>query len=74
MRVLQVARKPRQTALLLYFQGCKCAEFKFHRRLLSLFLTILVAYLLVLALVRMFESHLIFFPNYHGRLHLSDPC
>jgi fermentation-respiration switch protein FrsA (DUF1100 family) len=40
----------------------------FHRRLLSLFLTILVAYLLVLALVRMFESHLIFFPNYPGRL------
>ena len=28
----------------------------FHRRLLSLLLTILVAYLLVLALVRMFES------------------
>src|SRR5207253_8365708 len=40
----------------------------FHRRLLSLFLTILVAYLLVLAIVRMFESHLIFFPNYPGRL------
>src|SRR5438046_8817716 len=40
----------------------------FHRRLLSLFLTILVAYLLVLAFVRMFESRLIFFPNYPGRL------
>src|SRR5467141_5036842 len=40
----------------------------FHRRLLSHFLTIVVAYLLVLALVRMFESHLIFFPNYPGRL------
>ena len=38
------------------------------RRLLSYFLTILVAYLLVLLLVRMFESHLIFFPNYPGRL------
>ena len=25
MRALQVARKPRQTALLLYFQGCECA-------------------------------------------------
>ena len=31
MRVLQVARKPRQTALLLYFQGCKCAGFKYFR-------------------------------------------
>ena len=40
----------------------------FHRRLLSHFLTIVVAYLLVLVLVRMFESHLIFFPNYPGRL------
>ena len=40
----------------------------FHHRLLSYFLTIVVAYLLVLALVRMFESRLIFFPNYPGRL------
>ena len=40
----------------------------FHRRLLSHLFTIVVAYLLVLALVRMFESHLIFFPNYPGRL------
>jgi uncharacterized protein len=40
----------------------------FHGRLLNLFLTILVAYLLVLALVRMFESRLIFFPNYPDRL------
>jgi hypothetical protein len=40
----------------------------FHRRLLSYFLTILVAYLVVLLLVRMFESRLIFFPNYPGRL------
>jgi fermentation-respiration switch protein FrsA (DUF1100 family) len=39
-----------------------------HSRLLNLFLTILVAYLLVLALVRTFESRLIFFPNYPDRL------
>ena len=40
----------------------------FHRRLLGHFLIILVAYLLVLLLVRMFESRLIFFPNYPDRL------
>jgi uncharacterized protein len=40
----------------------------FHQRLLSHFLTIVVAYLLVLALVRVFESRLIFFPNYPERL------
>jgi len=40
----------------------------FHSRLLNLFLTILVAYLFLLALVRMFESRLIFFPNYPDRL------
>ena len=40
----------------------------FHRRLLSYFLTMLVAYLVVLLLVRMFESRLIFFPNYPDRL------
>src|SRR2546430_17054007 len=40
----------------------------FHRRLLSHFLTIVVAYLLRLALVRGFEPRLIFFPNYPGRL------
>jgi fermentation-respiration switch protein FrsA (DUF1100 family) len=40
----------------------------FRSRLLNLLLTILVAYLLVLALVRMFESRLIFFPNYPNRL------
>ena len=39
-----------------------------HRRLLSDFLTLLVAYLLVLLLVRIFESRLIFFPNYPDRL------
>jgi hypothetical protein len=36
MRVLQVARKPRQTALLLYFQGCKCAGFKYLDKVFSL--------------------------------------
>jgi len=40
----------------------------FHRRLLNLLLTILVGYLLVLVLVRIFEPRLIFFPNYPGRL------
>src|SRR5947208_6328099 len=40
----------------------------FPSPLLSLLLTILVAYLLVLALVRVFESRLIFFPNYPDRL------
>ena len=40
----------------------------FHRRLLSHFFTILVAYLLVLLLVRIFESRLVFFPNYPDRL------
>jgi len=40
----------------------------FRRRLLSLLFTILVAYLLVLGLIRVFESRLIFFPNYPGRL------
>ncbi len=44
------------------------ARKSFHYRLLSHFLTIVVAYLLVLALVRMFEARLIFFPNYPGRL------
>jgi hypothetical protein len=38
------------------------------RRLLSYFLTILVAYVVVLLLVRTFESRLIFFPNYPDRL------
>ena len=40
----------------------------FYRHLLSHFLSILLAYLSVLALVRMFESRLIFIPNYPGRL------
>ncbi|HKV62099.1 MAG TPA: alpha/beta hydrolase [Candidatus Acidoferrum sp.] len=38
------------------------------KRLLSLFVSILLAYLLVLVVIRMFESRLIFFPNYPGRL------
>jgi uncharacterized protein len=40
----------------------------FRSRLLNLLLTILIGYLLALALVRMFESRLIFFPNYPDRL------
>jgi len=40
----------------------------FRRRLLTLLFTIPVAYLLVLGLIRVFESRLIFFPNYPGRL------
>jgi uncharacterized protein len=39
-----------------------------QRRLLSHVVTILIAYLAVLALVRIFESHFIFFPNYPSRL------
>jgi uncharacterized protein len=37
-------------------------------RALNFLLYLLVAYLLLLALVRLFESHLIFFPNYPARL------
>jgi uncharacterized protein len=40
----------------------------FYRRLFSLLLSIFLAYLLVLAVVRTFESRMIFFPNYPGRL------
>lgn len=40
----------------------------FHHRLLTLLLTIAVAYISVLALVRIFEPRLIFFPNDPGRL------
>jgi fermentation-respiration switch protein FrsA (DUF1100 family) len=40
----------------------------FGRRVLSYFLTTLVAYLVVLLLVRTFEPRLIFFPNYPDRL------
>lgn len=38
------------------------------RRLVSFLVSVLVGYLLVLALLRIFEAHLIFFPNYPGRL------
>jgi fermentation-respiration switch protein FrsA (DUF1100 family) len=37
-------------------------------RVLNFLLTILIGYVLILALVRLFESHLIFFPNDPGRL------
>jgi uncharacterized protein len=38
------------------------------RRLLNLLITIAAAYLVVLILIRVFESHFVFFPNYPGRL------
>ena len=38
------------------------------RRLVSLFLTILIAYVIALLTLRLFESHLLFFPDYPGRL------
>ena len=37
-------------------------------RLMHLLLTILIAYVIALIAIRLFESHLIFFPNYPGRL------
>jgi len=39
-----------------------------HGRLLNLLLTILIAYILALVLIRVFEAHLIFFPDTPGRL------
>src|SRR6266478_5015477 len=39
-----------------------------RRRASSLLTSIIIGYVLVLALVRIFESRLIFFPNYPGRL------
>jgi uncharacterized protein len=39
-----------------------------YSRLLSLFLSILLAYLIVLVIIRIFESRLIFFPDYPSRL------
>jgi fermentation-respiration switch protein FrsA (DUF1100 family) len=39
-----------------------------HKRMLRLLTSIFVGYLLVLVLVRIFESRLIFFPDYPGRL------
>jgi hypothetical protein len=43
----------------------------FQSRILNLFLAIVVAYVLVLVLVRIFEPHFIFFPNYPDR-HAGD--
>jgi fermentation-respiration switch protein FrsA (DUF1100 family) len=37
-------------------------------RLVNLLVTIVIAYVLALVAIRLFESHLIFFPNYPGRL------
>ncbi len=41
---------------------------KLRSRLLNLLLTILIGYILALSLIRVFEAHLIFFPNTPGRL------
>jgi fermentation-respiration switch protein FrsA (DUF1100 family) len=38
------------------------------RRLVSLLVTLLIGYLIALLALRAFESHLLFFPNYPGRL------
>ena len=37
-------------------------------RLVNLLVTLFIAYVLALVAIRLFESHLIFFPNYPGRL------
>jgi len=39
-----------------------------RRRIVSFVLTLLIGYLIALIVVRLFESHLIFFPDYPGRL------
>jgi uncharacterized protein len=39
-----------------------------RRRIVSFVLTLLIGYLIALVVVRLFESHLIFFPDYPGRL------
>jgi uncharacterized protein len=39
-----------------------------RRRLVSFILTLLIGYFIALIVVRLFESHLIFFPDYPGRL------
>jgi fermentation-respiration switch protein FrsA (DUF1100 family) len=44
------------------------SKLNFGKRVLRLLTSILIGYLLVLLLVRIFESHLIFFPDYPGRL------
>src|SRR6266851_6843773 len=41
---------------------------RLHSRLVNILLTILVGYVVALVLVRIFESRLIFFPDYPGRL------
>ncbi len=38
-----------------------------RRRIVSFVLTLLIGYLIALVVVRLFESHLIFFPDYPGR-------
>jgi len=38
------------------------------RRIVSFLLTLVIGYLIALAALRLFEPHLIFFPNYPGRL------
>jgi hypothetical protein len=48
--------------------GTISAKKSFHSRLLNILFTILVAYVLVLMLIRIFEARLIFFPNYPDRL------
>src|SRR5579859_6295212 len=49
-------------------EGKSLAKKRLPGRLLNLLFTILVGYLLVLVLIRVFEVRLIFFPNYPGRL------
>jgi fermentation-respiration switch protein FrsA (DUF1100 family) len=39
-----------------------------RRRIVSFVLTLLIGYLIALVVVRLFESHLIFLPDYPGRL------
>jgi len=59
---------PRRPTNLALRDGCSdCRKKHFHNRLLSLLLTILIGYLLVLALVRIFQARLIFFPDYPNR-------
>jgi fermentation-respiration switch protein FrsA (DUF1100 family) len=40
----------------------------YRARLMNLLLTLLLAYIVALVAIRLFEPHLIFFPNYPGRL------
>ena len=59
---------PRSTILASHNGRPNASKKHFHSRLLNLFLTILIGYRLVLPLVRIFERHLIFFPDYPDRL------